>query len=232
MSDKDKEIIDSDELSELKVKDKEESNLAKVLGVLVGLVLVTIAHNFYSMYEMWTDDSVTFVQCPRQFDLDRPVIMKKMSEASALQQDNWIRSFSITFAMRLFPRATEDAKPFYEYIRNHTEGYIQKRYEARLSDIKKIESEIEIGSFRRFYIEDSNNIRIRKIDDKDSVRWKVIINGFLHTKKLAQIEKTQPRLELTIRAVKPTIYNPEGLIVENFELMQIKDPISGEEISL
>lgn len=229
MSDDNKVI--SKELEELKEKDKQEGKLAKVLGILVGLVLLSIAHNFYSMYQMWTDDSVVFVQCPRQFNLDRPVIMKKMDDASNLQLDNWIRSFAINFAMKLHPRTAEDAEPFFEYIKNHTEGYRQKTYEARLSDIEEIEKEITIGNKRKLYIKNSNDIQIRKLPG-EVARWKVVIYGYLHSTSQAQKEKTQPRIELTVRATKPTIYNPEGLVVEDFEIIQIKDVISGEEVNL
>lgn len=231
MSD-DKEKIESGELSELKIKDQEESNLAKILGIVVGLILVSIVHNFYSMYEMWTDDSVSFVQCPRQFNLDRPVILKKMENASILQQDNWVRSFAINFAMKLYPRAVEDAEPFFEYIANHTEGYLQKKYLARVDKIDVIQKDIGIGSYRKFYIDNSNEIKIRSVKNANGSSWKIIINGYLHTKKLAEMEKTQPRLELLIRTVPPTITNPEGLLVENFNLIYIKDPISGEEVNL
>lgn len=223
--------VTSDELKELQEKDNQEGKLAKALGLLVGLVILTIAHNFYSIYQMATDDSVVFVQCPRQFNLDRPVIMKKMEDASNLQLDNWIRSFAINFAMKLHPRTKEDAQPFFEYIKNHTQGYIQKKYEARLSDIEEIAKDISIGNKRKFYIKNSNNIQIRKIKGKNT-QWKVVIQGYLHSKSLANLEKTQPRIEMVISPVKPTIYNPEGLLVENFEIIHIKDTISGEEVNL
>ena len=231
MSDENKEKVTSNELGELKEKDSQETKLAKALGILVGLVLLSIVHNFYSMFQMWTDDSVIFFQCPRQFTLDRPVIMKKMDESTNLHLDNWIRSFSINFVNKLHPRTADDAEIFFEYIKNHTEGYQQKIYEARISDIEDIQKQIRIGNYRKFYIKNSNEIQIRKIKGQNP-KWKVVIFGFLHTRAQTGLEKTQPRVELTIRPVKPTIYNPEGLLVEDFQLIHIKDAISGEEVNL
>jgi hypothetical protein len=230
MSDE-KNKVTSDELKELREKDSQEIKLAKALGLLVALVLLSIVHNFYSIFQMWTDDSVVFVQCPRQFTLDRPVIMKKMSDSSNLQLDNWVRSFAINFTMKLHPRTAEDAEVFFEYIKNHTEGYNQKKYEARLNDIEDIKKQIKIGNRRKFYIKNSNEIQIRKIKGQVT-KWKVVIFGYLHSKTLTGLEKTQPRVELIIRPVKPTIYNPEGLLVESFDIIAIKDAISGEEVSL
>lgn len=227
---KEEHLFDEKELAELKQKDDAEDQLAKGLGILIGCLLLFIGYNVKSMYDTWTDDSVIFVQCPRKFHLDRPVILNRMDDISNVDFDNWIRSFSINFIMKLFPRSEQDVEKFFQYIVNHTSGYRKMRYEARLAKIENIKKSVDLGNYSKFYFEDTNEIKIRKVDNKN--QWKVVANGFLHKRSVIEREKSEPRIELTIETIKPTMTNPEGLVVVDFEIIYVTDPISGNEVSL
>jgi hypothetical protein len=166
----------------------------------------------------------------KNFELDKPVILKKLDTSEPVSVDNWISSFALNYTMRLFPRAKQDAKPFYQWIIDHSETDMRKKYEARMKEIAKIEELIDSGSFSRFWVEDSQKIEIRK--NTSSGNWIVIINGYLHRKKNVEVEKTQPKVELTISLARPTIKNPEGLQVEKIRFIQITDPVAGNELEI
>jgi hypothetical protein len=226
----DESLIDKSDLAELDKKDSARISLLNAMGILIGLVALMVFHNIYSIYHMATDDSIPQVMCPRSFDLDRPVILKTLDKADVVDIDNLLKSFALTFTTRLFPRTKEDAQPFFEYIANHTEGIFQKTYEARLAAIDKIRSSIEIGNYSKFYVADSQNLKIRKIDGKES--WKIIFTGYLSKRKIGRMQKTQPTIEMTVRYIGAKKHNPEGLIVEGIMFKHIVDPISGEQIEL
>lgn len=225
------ELVNQEDLVELLENDVEKQRLLTLSGVVLGLSVLMILHNFYSIIKMVTDDSIPLVNCPRTFELDKPVLLKSVY-SSKISIDNHIRGFSISFVRSLFPRSVEDLEPFYNYVINHSDGYFKKRYEARLEDKKKIKDNIEVGIYSKFWIANSQKIQIRPLDGKTG-QWKVIILGYLH-KRLSggEFEKLQPRIELVVKAVKPTITNPEGLIVDEFVMKQINDPISGSEVEI
>ena len=223
-------LIDKEALSGLNAKDEARIKMLNLMGVLIGLVALMIFHNLYSIYSMATDNSIPLVMCPKSFDLDRPIVLKTLEKSDKVDVDNMIKGFSLAFVMRLFPRTPEDAEPFYQYIADHTEGILKKKYEARLDSIKKIKSSIEIGNFTKLYIADSQDIKIRKLSNEDG--WKVIMKGYLHKRKIGRMEKTQPKIELDIRYVGATRENPEGFIVDKYVIRHIVDPISGEEVEL
>lgn len=222
-------IINPDDLKELTEKQSEKTNLTTMAGVLLGLILVMIFHNFYSIYNMLFDDSIPLVHCPREFSLDRPVILKSISEMDARTTDNWIKGFVIAYTMKLFPRSVEDSKEFFKYIASHSTGTIKTRYEARVSSIDKINREIENGNLTKFWITDSEKIIIRKVS---TGVWNVVVFGFMHRKNNGEMVKMQPRVELTVESVGASRQNPEGLVVTDIRLVQITDPVSGEEVEL
>lgn len=224
-------IIDKTELTSLDSKDTARIRLLNLMGVLLGLILLMIAHNGYSIFKMITDENIPLVLCPKAFDLDRPVILKTLDKAQPKDMDNLIKGFSLNFTNRLFPRTPEDAEPFFNYVINHTESMFRKKYEARIKEIKKIKDSIAIGNYSKFYFANSQDLKIRKITGRDDA-WIVIMKGYLSKRKIGRMEKTQPTVELTIRYVGAKKSNPEGFIVESAVFKHIVDPISGEQIEL
>lgn len=224
-------LFEKEALQELSENSVEKKRLLDMAGIVLGLSFLMIIHNFYSIFKMMSDDSIPLVHCPRSFDMDRPVLLKRIYETK-LGADNMVRGFSINYVRSLFPRAVEDFEPFTNYVVDHSEGYIQKRYEARLKEKKVITGNIDTGIFSKFWIADSQKIQIRAVEGKEG-SWKVIIFGYLHKRASGgNFEKLQPRIELIVKAIPATITNPEGLIVSDILIKQIKDPISGSEIEI
>lgn len=224
-------LIPKEELSELSEKSTEKNNLVVLLAVLIGLIIVLITHNFYSIIEMWTDKSLPLVMCPREFNQDRPVLMKKISDASPQMLDNWIRSFAINYVINRYPRTIDDVEDAYQYVKTRSQGIIQEDFDSRLSEIEDIKKKF-FDSYIKFYFKNSkSHIKIRKVDGREN-EWVVSIDGYMHKKSSFKIEKTQPTIYMTIIADKPTIYNPEGLYVINYEIKYVVDPIAGNVISL
>lgn len=222
-------IIDEQDISGLSENIHSQERLKRLSGILIGCLLLMIVHITYSLVKMYWNDSIPLVQCPTSFYLDKPTLLKKVSKPVIV--DNMIKSFSMTYLMSMYPRTKEDAKPFFEYVASHSDGFRKKRYEARVNDIEEVQKNIEMGRFAKFWIENSDKVLIRKIDGRN-LAWKVAINGYLHKRSDGDFEKLQPRIELTVSAVEPTLDNPEGLIVEDIEGSQIKDPVSGNIIDL
>lgn len=222
-------IINPEDLTELTEKQSEKSNLTTMSGVLFGLIVVMIFHNFYSIYNMLFDDSIPLVHCPREFSLDRPVILKRVAEMDARTTDNWVKGFVINYVMKLYPRNIEDSKSFFQYIADHSTGTMASRYKARVSDIEDVNREIENRNLTKFWITDSEKIIIRKVS---SGVWNVVVFGFMHRRNDGEIMKMQPRIELTVETVGSRLSNPEGLVVSDVRLVQITDPVSGEEVEL
>jgi hypothetical protein len=224
-----KVIIDEQDINGLSENIHSQEKLRRLSGILIGCLILMIVHIGYSIVKMYWDDSLPLVQCPTSFYLDKPTLLKKVSKPIIV--DNMIKSFSMTYLMSMYPRTKADAKPFFKYVASHSEGFRKKRYEARVNDTEEVEKNIEMGRFAKFWIEDSEKILIRKIDGRN-LAWKVSINGYLHKRSDGDFEKLQPRIELTVSAVEPTLDNAEGLVVEDLEGSQIKDPVSGNIIDL
>lgn len=225
-------IIDLGEIEDLKDRTQEKSKTIQLMGILLGLVLVTIVHNVYSIFIMYTDESIPLVLCPRNFQMDRPVLMKTMASVDDIAVDNWIRGFALTYVRARYPRTYEDVEPMFNYVATRSKGDIQRQFEARMDDIEKIASQIRGGIMVKFWIANSqSSVRIRKAAGTEN-QWVVSIDGYMHKRDGNKLEKTQPTIDLTIEKGKPILSNPEGLYVTDYTVRYITDPISGETMEL
>lgn len=224
-------IVDLKEVEELAEKDSRERTLIISIGVCIGLVLVLIYHNARSMYDTWMDETIPFVQCPRDFQTDAPVVMKTIDQADILQVDNYIRSFVFRYIRSRYPRHVDDVEKFYRYIASRSKGYIKRDFEARLNDLKDVKQMIAADNYVKFYPESSQNVRIRKVAGQIGV-WRVEVDGYMHKRKGRKRSKTQPTIQMTVVKGDHVRSNPEGLYVTDYEVKFIKDPVSQEEISL
>lgn len=225
----DDKLLNPDDIKDLVDKESAKGGLTKMAGILVALVVAMMMHNAWSIYLMLFDDTIPLVQCPKEFDLDRPVILKRFDSMTKVDTDNWVKGFVINYVNKLYPRTAEDAKPFFEYIRDHSTGLMSRKYAARVSEIDSIKKEITSGSFVKFWVTNSESIKIRKVSEGE---WSVVVYGYLHKRSNGNLQKAQPRVELTVDSVGASRSNPEGLVVSEIRVVQISDPISGAEIEL
>lgn len=229
LPDEEKVSLNMEDVSGLTENLEAREKLYKLSAVLIGCLILMIIHIVYSTVKMYWDQTLPLVQCPTSFTLDKPTMLKKVKKPVIV--DNMIKSFAMTYVMSMYPRTKEDAKPFFEYVAKHSTGFRKKRYEARVSDIEDVIKNIEMGRFAKFWFSDSDKILIRK-NDGVGLTWTVSVPGYLHKRSDGDFEKLQPRIELTVEAVEPTLDNAEGLVVTDVNGTQIKDPVSGNLIDL
>ena len=227
---KDEELISSNELIELEENRTEQSRAMDLMGILLGILFFILIHNISSIYDMYTDESIPLVQCPRNFQNDRPVLMNTMATASDVAVDNWIRSFVVTYIRARYPRSFEDVEPMYNYVKTRSKGEEREKFESRIDSIKELANQVGFGTYIKFYFKDTQKIRIRKIESKIGA-WIVSVDGYMH-KRGSRMEKTQPTINLTVEKGIPILSNPEGLYVTNYEVKYLTDPISGDEMEL
>lgn len=224
--------IEIEETSDIVQRDIVSSHLNKVATVFIVVSIVFAAHSLYSIIKFLADDSIPLVNCPKSFVLDAPVLMKPLRDEAPLVQDRWIRGFIRRFITSQFPRTAQDVKPFFEYVINHSTGYINQKYKSLLIEEEEMKSFIGNGFNYRFYpkVTDGDSLKIRKTDKPNVLV--VEIDGFL-VKKMAKVtERFTPTLKYTIEIVKPTSKNPEGINVVDADIEIITDYISGTKKSL
>ena len=228
MNEDEKHSVDPSEIHDLAEKESKEKTLVILIGICIGSVLLLIYSNGKSMYEVWTDQSISFVMCPRDFTTDAPILMKTINQTDILQADNYVRSFIFRYIRSRYPRVTSDTESFYRYVRGHSLGNIYVDFDDRLEDLKNVNRLISSNNYVKFYPHSSDSVRIRKVSTGE---WNVEVDGYMH-KRGKKIEKTQPTIELTVIKGKHTRDNPEGLYIKAYNVHFIKDPVSREKISL
>lgn len=207
------------------------TGLRTLAGIFIGLSLVILVHAIYTTYQMLTDRSVPVVVCPRQFDLDAPVLMKTIDAKGLKAQDRWIRGFMRRFITMQFPRTDKDVKSFFEYVENHSKGHINYKFRSLLKDVEDIKDMVKNGFFYRFYPKSPDDLRIRPVQGYEN-RWIVEVDGYLIKNLSITRERYTPTLRYTVETGLPTIDNPEGLYVIDGDIEQITDYVSGRKESL
>lgn len=210
-----------------------ESSFSIALGVFIAMSLVLISYSFYTAYEFSTDDSVPLVVCPRDYTLDAPVIMTRLDDNRDYVHERWVRGFIRRFSTKLFPRTKADVKPFYEYIVNHSKYEVADEYAARLEDLEDIESAVDSGQFIQMYAKGGGlELRIRPQDESanDRKTWVIEMDAYVVINDgLSQIRET-PVLRFVVESASPTITNPEGLYVVEYENKYTVDYVSGNKL--
>jgi len=225
-----KDGLDFEQTEELVKNQAESGKLMTIVSVFIAFSLFITGHAVYSIYSHWVDDSIPLVSCPQSFENDSPVLLKPILQTdSVYSRDRWIRGFVRKVVLNAYPRNAEDAQPFFEFMRDHSEGEVRAKYEAFLADITVIKTMISGGSSIRFYPKDSNEVRIRE-ESKGSV-WVVEIDGYLVKSTSGEQERSKPTLRMVLEARPATRSNPNGLVVVEFDKDQIADYVSGRKES-
>lgn len=232
MSDKNQNLPETeDALKKLAEQEILTGGLKTLAGIFIGLALGIAGHAVMSTYNMLTDRSVPVVVCPRNFDLDAPVLMKTIEDKGVQAQDRWIRGFMRRFITMQFPRSEQDVEPFFDYIVKHSKGNVQYKFKTLLKDKTDIADMVKNGYYYKFYPKDSLDLRIRTVQGNNN-RWAVEIDGYLVKRMSVTQERFTPTLRYTVESGEPTIDNPEGLYVIEGEVEQITDYVSGRKESL
>jgi hypothetical protein len=224
----------NDQLKDFKENEKEYNKTIRDIVLFASLGIALILHSGFSLFQMVFDESIPLVICPRDYDLDKPVIMKTISENDkAFVQDRWIRGFVRNYVMSLFPRTDQDAVPFFSFIKNHSSYSIADKYKSYLDSAEGIKKMLENGQGVRFYPKSSSGVRIRPTQtDGKQTEWVVEVDGYLNKGYHQNAERTLPTIRMTITAQPPTRTNPDGLLVTDLILdNKILDLVSGRKKS-
>lgn len=221
--------VESEQVSELVEKKTETSSLLTAMVVFIAVSLAIVVHSAYSIYDMVTDDSIPLTVCPRSYDLDAPVLLKTINKTNSLVvQDRWIRGFVRRYLTKLYPRTAGDVSSFYEYVKDHSDGSLYYKYEGYLANSKEIESLISSGYSYKFYPKSMDQILIRT-EEGSTTSWRVDVDGYLLKSVSKLVDRSTPTIKLKIKAVNPTIKNPEGLVVTSLDVETIADYVSGRK---
>lgn len=203
----------------------ERNGVLSWLILFAALSIALIFHSSYSLYKMITDESIPLVVCPRTYDLDRPVIMSTLEATNQVYvQDRWLRGFVRTYIQSLFPRTENDAETFYAYIRDHSSGQVEYKYQSYIDSLTEIKSRIKSGQLIKFYPKTGDGVRIRPTQATGvQTEWAVEVDGYYNRGYENNSERKLPTIRLTVSAAKPTQKNPEGLVVS---VLKIDDTIA------
>ena len=220
-----------DALKKLAEQEILTGGLKTLAGIFIGLALGIAGHASMSTFNMLTDRSVPVVVCPRNFDLDSPVLMKTIEDKGVKNQDRWIRGFMRRFITMQFPRSEKDVPTFFDYIVKHSKGNVQYKFKTLLKDKEDIADMVKNGYYYKFYPKNSLELRIRTVQGKTN-QWIVELEGYLVKRMSVTQERFTPTLRYTVESGEPTIDNPEGLYVIEGEVEQITDYVSGRKENL
>jgi hypothetical protein len=228
--------MDQKEGLEKELKDLAEENVQVgrvrwLAGIFIGLSLVITYYAFYNTYRMISDRSVPVVVCPREYNLDSPVIMKTINNVGVVGQDRWIRGFIRRYINAIFPRNKEDVNPFFKYVVNHSRGAVKRKYYGYLKDSDEIANIVDTGYYYKFYPKNSTDIRIRPLQDNKNA-WAVEVDGYLIKRMNVETERFTPTLRFIVEADLSNLDNPEGLFVTEFNNELITDYVSGRKEEL
>lgn len=227
---KEKDGIDFSQTEDLVKFGSEKSKLLIIVALFIGLSCALTVHALYSIFTHWTDKSIPLVICPKSFDLDAPVLMTPVNQSdSVFVQDRWIRGFVRRVVLNSYPRTAEDMPRFFQNMKDMSEGSVARKYESFLNDIERIQTLIRGGNRIRFYVKNSNDMKIRPTEGRKD-QWVVEIDGYL-IKDIGGIQqRSTPTLRYTIETRPATRTNPSGLVVVDANMEQIADYVSGRLI--
>lgn len=220
------DLFNLDEVSELDTKEVEARKLSLMALLFVAGSLAATTLNLSDMITKFFDDNVAVVVCPRDFTLDAPVVMLPVRDASLMVQDRWIKGFIRRYILAQFPRMPSDVEPNLSYLINHSTGSAKKRYQAYGRHKSDMKQTISSGSFYSFYPKATQEIEIRATDVKGI--WIINVNGYLVRYVGLGEERTFPQLFYRVVAGKITRTNPEGFYVEDTNVTEITDWVSGK----
>lgn len=219
-------LEEQDEMSELYIKKDAQDSVVILCTIASGIFLLLSVHFVWDISSKASDRSIPLVECPKSYELDSPVILPVLREASAKSKDQWIRGFVRKFVIRQFPRNQKDSEMFFKHVASRSQGDVKKMYEKRLDNIEKFNALLNDGFLYSFYPKNSLDVRIRA---QGNGRWVVEIDGTLVHQMREQEVRTFPTLRYVIEAGPVTLENPEGLYVIEANIDQYADFVSGEK---
>jgi len=214
------------DLELLEKNEKETTRLSVALSLYIAGVVFISLFSIYKIFFYLTSNEVSLVSCPKSTQLDTPVTLTPISFEDPGEQEMWIRGFVRKYVTSLFPRTGEDVKPFLDYVINHSEGTIKRKYESFKANIQDYTSLVDSGYLIKFYPKSTVGTRIRL---KEPGVWIVEIDGYMIKQMRLADERSTPTLRFTVETTQKNSLNPEGLVVTETNVEQIIDYVSGRK---
>lgn len=216
----------TDEMAELYVKKDAQDSVVILCTIASGLFLLLTVHFVYGIFDKLHDRSIFLVECPKSYELDSPVLLPVLKDASPKSKDQWVRGFIRKFVTRQFPRNKHDTEEFLRFTMERSRGPVKKMFEERYSNLDKFNQLLDGGYVYSFYPKNSLDVRIRAAS---SGRWVVEVDGTL-VHQLKEFEaRTFPTLRYVVEAGPVTLENPDGLYVVEANTEVYADYVSGEK---
>lgn len=197
-------------------------------GVNIGVIIFCIVLAIQNL----NDDELQVYSCPVNYFQDAPVVLNEIKHESVDSVEKYLRGFIRQYLRSIYPKNSNEAKDMYLFAGNHSTGGLRQKYLSMAKDHKMIGKELDSGRYTDFFpagpITEKNSINISM---KSEGVWSVEIEGYLNDKKG---EKRDDRGAVTI---KLTVEKGEaklngsysGLYVSSFDIIAVKDQISGNE---
>jgi hypothetical protein len=218
---------EKDKIRDLAYNEVLTDQLIILFGIFIALSFAVIGHTIYSVVEMTNDKSIPVVICPRNYELDAPVVMKTLKASTPRETDKWIRGFLRRYVTYQMPRKGAEVNKFFDYVAKHSaeNTAVKNKYESMRDESKEIAEIVEHGTYYMFYPTSSTDgVRIR---EKGSNEWAVEVDGYLVKRVNGNEQRYTPTLKYLIKAGAATYENPEGLYVTEANIEEITDYVAG-----
>lgn len=220
-------MIRKDDLKPLIEKEAATNWLMVTSGIFLAVATFLSMISLKDIFHILNDDSIPLVVCPKAYELDSPVIMRTIREASVEEKDKWVRGFMRRFMQSQFPQTSEDAEDNLNYVINHSSGAVKDKYQSYLYNLENFKALIDQKFYYSFYPTNTLDIRIRSTGSKGE--WVVEMDGFMVRSAGDKEKRTTPTLRYTVQAQDHTLKNPEGLVVVDSNILEIADYVSGRK---
>lgn len=224
------------DFAELEIIQKSKHSLEIAIAILCASLFFAFAIVVERIYKKVNDNSVISVECNKDFQQNKPVLLTNTNRSDLKQIDNRLKQFVQDILFSMYPRFVEDIESHYQNVVNHSKegSYIYDDYHQRLENIDHFKFQMRNKKYTKLYF-DKKEFKIRKPQAKNRVqkelfknRLEVLIDGYMHMHNGINTKMNNPSILLTIEFVPSTITNPEGIEIISFRGQQLIDPITGK----
>ena len=228
MQDKDNENI-QDRVLRVE-KDRVDLSSFKIIKwvIFCGVTLVGIVQ----IYGYLTDKSIRRYACPANLPvLDAPIRLSRIEKVPTKKEfQNLILGFVRRFIRAQHPHNNYEVETLYKYAADHSIGWVQKDYLARMNNIKQVKSEIEKRNYTSLYPKSHFDFKVRKDSSDDNV-W-IVQFPALEVRRRGNREfgRTYVNATYHIYFNTPGLDSAEsGPVVKHYELIETVDDVTKEK---
>lgn len=197
-----------------------------------GVIIALSFFCFFLAIQNINDDELQVYSCPANFYQDAPIMLTKIEHEDVDAIEKYLRGFIRQYVRAIYPKNSTEAETMYRFAGNHSKGVLRQTYLGMASKAKDIGSELDGGRFTDFFtvtpITEKNTIIISKKTDNS---WSIQIEGYLNDKKgITNDDRGAVTLKFVVEKGEAKLGGSySGLYVTSFEIIAVKDYVSGNE---